>query len=101
MTSQFSYKEQASCNTILTLTTKVSKGKEYLYYQAGNNSMYICSKDNPNKARQENVIKTLEHARIRADHYLNATDDLLPMLSEPLRKKYTTSKRDAKHYKMC
>ena len=89
-----------SYNMILTFTTKVSKGKEYLYYQAGNNSMYICPKDSPDKARQENVIKALEHARDRADHYLNAIDDLLPMLPEPLRKKYTASKRDTKHHKM-
>ena len=77
----------------LTFTIKISKGREYLYYQAGKESMYICPKDSPDKARQENVVKALEHARDRANHYLGAIDELLPMLPESLRKEHMASKR--------
>ena len=82
---------------ILAFTTKVSKGKEYIYYQAGNNSMYICPKDSPGKARQENVIKALDHALKRMGHYLEAADDLLPMLPPELRKEYVTRRANLLH----
>lgn len=75
---------------ILALTVKISKGKEYLYFQAGKESMYISPNGRPEKARQENVVKAVEYAWVRAEHYLDAIDELLPMLPEPLRKKYAT-----------
>lgn len=79
-----------SYNMILVLTVKISKGKKYLYFQAGKESMYISPKGKPEKARQENVVKAVEYAWERADHYLDAMDELLPMLPASLRKKYST-----------
>ena len=75
---------------ILTLTVKISKGREYLYFQAGKKSMYISPKDKPERARQENVVKAIEYAWERAGHYIDTIDELLLMLPEPLRKKYST-----------
>lgn len=72
----------------LALTVKISKGREYLYFQAGKESMYISPKGKPERARQENVIKAVEYAWERAGHYLDVIDELLPMLPEPQRKKY-------------
>jgi len=77
-----------SYNTILTFTVKTSKGRKYLYYQAGKESLYISPQNKPDKAKQENVLEALEHAWERAEHYLDAADDLLPMLPAPLRKKH-------------
>ena len=72
----------------MTFTVKTSKGRKYLYYQAGKESMYIGPQNKPDKAKQENVLRALEHARERTEHYLEAADELLPMLPEPLRKKH-------------
>ena len=52
--------------------------------------MYIAPQSKPDKAKQENVLKALEHAWGRAEHYLDVADDLLPMLPAPLRKKHMT-----------
>lgn len=72
----------------MTFTVKISEGRRYLYYQAGKESLYIGPQSKPDKAKQENVLRALEHAWERAEHYLDAADDLLPMLSAPLRKKH-------------
>ena len=72
----------------MTFTVKTSKGRKYLYYQAGKESLYISPQNKPDNAKQENVLKALEHAWERTEHYLDAADDLLPMLPAPLRKKY-------------
>ena len=77
-----------SYNATLTFTAKISKGRKYLYYQAGKESMYISPQNKPDKAKQENVLRVLEHARERTEHYLEAADELLPMLPESLRKKH-------------
>lgn len=77
---------------IMTFTVKISKGREYLYFQAGRESMYISPKNKPERADQENVVKALEYAWQRAEHYLDAIDDLLPMLPEHLLKKHMAKK---------
>ncbi len=74
----------------MTFTVKTSKGRKYLYYQAGKESLYIGPQNKQDKAKQENVLKALEHAWGRAGHYLDAADDLLSMLPAPLRKKHMT-----------
>ena len=52
--------------------------------------MYISPQNKPDKAKQENVLKALEHTLKRTEHYLEAADELLPLLPEPMRKKYMT-----------
>ena len=61
-----------------------------MYYQAGKESLYISPKNKPDNAKQENVLKALEHAWDRTEHYLKAADELLPMLPETLREKHMT-----------
>ncbi len=77
---------------IMTFTIKISKGRKYLYFQAGKESMYISPKNNPEKANQENVVRALEYAWERAEHYLESVDELLPMLPEHLHKKHMVRK---------
>ena len=77
---------------IMTFTVKVSKGREYLYFQAGKESMYISPKGKPERANQENVIKAIEYAWQRAEHYLDSIDEMLGMLPEAQRKKYKSLK---------
>lgn len=74
----------------MTFTVKTAKSRRYLYYQAGKESLYIGPQSKPDKAKQENVLRALEHAWGRAGHYLDAADDLLSMLPTPLRKKHMT-----------
>lgn len=76
----------------MTFTVKVSKGREYLYFQAGKESMYISPKGKPDRANQENVAKALEYAWERAEHYLESVDELLPMLPKHLRAKHMARK---------
>lgn len=54
--------------------------------------MYISPKNRPEKANQENVVKSLDHAWERAEHYLKSIDDLLPMLPEHIYKKHMAKK---------
>ena len=70
------------------LTVKISKGREYLYYQAGKRSIYIGPKDDVSRAKTENVVRALEHSQERAQHYLESLDELLALLPEPLQKQY-------------
>ena len=77
-----------SYNTVMGLTVKISKGREYLYYQAGKNSIYIGPKDDVSKAKTENVVRALEHSQERVQHYLESLDKLLALLPEPPRGQY-------------
>ena len=70
------------------LTVKISKGREYLYFQAGKRSIYIGPKDDVSRAKTENVIRALEHSQERVQHYLESLDELLALLPEPLREQY-------------
>ncbi|MBI1658863.1 MAG: hypothetical protein IS632_08870 [Thaumarchaeota archaeon] len=70
------------------LTVKISKGREYLYFQAGKNSIYIGPKDDASRVKTENVVRALEHSQERVQHYLESLDELLALLPEPLRRQY-------------
>ena len=70
------------------LTVKISKGREYLYYQAGKKSIYIGPKHDTSRVKAENVVRALEHSQERVSHYLESLDDLLALLPEPLREQY-------------
>ena len=79
-----------SYNTVMGLTVKISKGREYLYFQAGKNSIYIGPKDDASRAKTENVIRALEHSQERVQHYLESLDELLALLPEPLREQHAS-----------
>ena len=81
-----------SYNTIIrmVLSVKISRGIEYLYFQAGKDSIYIGPKGDPAKAKSDNVIRALDYSRERTDHYLKSFDELLPFLPEVTRKQYLT-----------
>ena len=79
-----------SYNTVMGLTVKISKGREYLYFQAGKRSIYIGPKDDVSRAKTENVIRALEHSQERVQHYLESLDELLALLPEPLREQHTS-----------
>ena len=70
------------------LTVKTSKGKKYLYFQAGKKSIYIGPKDDTSKAKPENVVRALYYSQGRVQHYLESLDELLPLLPKPLREQY-------------
>lgn len=70
------------------MTVKTSKGREYLYFQAGKKSIYIGPKDDATKAKAENVLKALDYSQERVQHYLESLDEMLPLLPEPLRGQY-------------
>lgn len=72
----------------MTLSIKIARGKEYLYFQAGKESLYICPKDNPAKAKMENLVRALEHTRERMDHYSASYEELLQILPPKERKQY-------------
>lgn len=74
-----------SYNTVMGMTIKISKGREYLYFQAGKNSIYIGPKDDISRVKTENVVRALEHSQERVRHYLESLDELLALLPEPLR----------------
>ena len=65
----------------MALNTKVSKGIEYLYFQAGKDTLYIGPKGQPDKAKEENVVRALDHVKERMDHYVESYDELLPFLT--------------------
>ena len=70
------------------LTVKISKGREYLYFQAGKKSIYIGPKDDTTKVKTENVVLALDYSLGRAQHYLEYLDELLPLLPESLQMQY-------------
>lgn len=72
----------------MTLITKVSGGIEYLYFQAGKNSVYLGPKDEPAKAKKDNVVRALDYARERIGHYTDSFDELLPLLPPDVRRQY-------------
>lgn len=72
----------------MTLITKISGGIEYLYFQAGKDSVYIGPKDNPARAKADNVARALDYARDRIDHYTDSLDELLPLLPPDARRQY-------------
>lgn len=72
----------------MTLSIKIARGKEYLYFQAGKESLYICPKDNPAKAKMENLVRALEHTQERMDHYSTSYEELLQLLPPKERKSY-------------
>lgn len=72
----------------MTLNVKMSKGIEYLYFQAGQASIYIGPKSDPGKAKPENVIKALEYTWGRMEHYDKSLEELLPFLPPELRDRY-------------
>ena len=72
----------------MTLSIKIARGKEYLYFQAGKESLYICPKDNPVKVKMENLVRALEHTRERMEHYATSYDELLKLLPPKERKSY-------------
>lgn len=73
----------------MTLTVKTSRGSKYLYFQAGNESLYIAPKNNPSRAKMDNVVKALDHVRGRIDHHEASFDDLLDFLPPKERRRYT------------
>ena len=72
----------------MTLSTKLTRGVEYLYFQAGRKSLYIGPKNGSGQARIDNVIEALDYSRERIDHYTRSFDELLPLLPPDLRKKH-------------
>ena len=72
----------------MTLSIKIARGREYLYFQAGKESLYICPKDNPAKVKMENLIRALEHTQERMDHYTKSYDELLQLLPPKERKQH-------------
>ena len=72
---------------IMVLNTKISKGIEYLYFQAGKDTLYIGPKGQPSKAKEENVVRALDHVKERMDHYAESYDELLPLLTAEARER--------------
>ena len=70
------------------MIVKTSRGAKYLYFQAGPKSLYIAPKDDPSKAKQENVIKALEYTQERINHYNKSFDEILQFLPPKERKQY-------------
>ena len=70
------------------LTIKTSKGKKYLYFQAGTKSIYIGPKNDISKVKTENVLKALDYSQGRVQHYMKSLDELLILLPESLREQY-------------
>lgn len=71
----------------MTLSIKIARGKEYLYVQVGKKSLYICPKDNTDKAKK-NIVRALEHTKERIDYYTKSYDEHLKLLPPQERKKY-------------
>lgn len=72
----------------MTLIIKTSRGAKYLYFQAGPKSLYIAPKDDPSKAKTENVKKAIEYTQERIKHYNESLDELLQLLPPKERKSY-------------
>lgn len=73
----------------MTLIVKTSRGAEYLYFQAGPKSLYIAPKNNPSKAKVENVKKALDYTKERISHYNESLEELLQFLPAKERRQYT------------
>ncbi len=82
--------KKIQCCTIIqvTLHTKILKGKEYLYFQAGRSTIYLGPKDEPDKSKADNVVRALDYTRERMDHYSESFDELLPLLPPKQRDQY-------------
>ena len=78
----------------MVISTKISKGIEYLYFQAGKDTLYIGPKDKPEKSKEENVIRALEHISGRLDHYGASYAELLPLLTPEMRNRYVEKELD-------
>ena len=72
----------------MTLNVKVARGHEYLYFQAGKESIYIGPKGNPKKSKPGNVARALDYSRERIDHYTKSFDELLPYLPTEIREQH-------------
>lgn len=72
----------------MTLNVKVARGHEYLYFQAGKESIYIGPKGNPKKSKPDNVVRALDYSRERIDHYTKSLDELLPYLPSGMREQH-------------
>ena len=72
----------------MTLSVKSLNGIEYLYFQAGKSSVYIGPRDEPARAKADNVMRALDHTRERMDHYADSFDELLQFLPPDARRQY-------------
>lgn len=79
-----------SDNIRMALNVKILKGNEYLYFQAGKSSIYIGPKSDPSKVKADNVVRALEYAWERSNHYDKSIDELLLLLPPDLHKQYST-----------
>lgn len=73
----------------MALNIKILKGNEYLYFQAGKDSIYIGPKNNPNKMKTDSIIRALDYAWKRANHHDESIDELLLLLPPDLHKQYS------------
>ncbi len=72
----------------MALIIKTSRGVKYLYFQAGPKSLYIAPKDDPSKAKIENVKKAVEYTKERIKHYDESLDELLKFLPAKERRQH-------------
>jgi len=75
----------------MTLSVKSLNGIEYLYFQAGKASVYIGPRDDPARAKTENVVRALDHTRDRMDRYADSFDELLSFLPPDARRQYLSN----------
>ena len=74
----------------MTLNVKVARGHEYLYFQAGKESIYVGPKGNPKKSKPDNVARALDYSRERIEHYTKSFEELLPYLPIEMREQHLT-----------
>ena len=72
----------------MALIVKTSRGTKYLYFQAGPKSLYIAPKDDPSKAKIENVKKAVDYTIGRIKHYDESLEELLRFLPAKERRLY-------------
>ena len=72
----------------MTLSVKSLNGIDYLYFQAGKSSVYIGPRDEPERAKADNVMRALDHTRERMEHYAGSFDELLSFLPPDARRQY-------------
>ncbi len=87
----------------MTLIIKIIKGIEYLYFQAGDDTIYIGPNDDSTRSKMNNVMKALEYSRERTDRYIRSLDELLQFLPARTRERYLSRQiarlqRGIKHY---
>ncbi len=73
----------------MALITKTSRRAEYLYFQAGKESLYIAPKNDPSRAKRDNVAKALDYTQERINHYNESFDELLKFLPAKERRRYS------------